>query len=102
MAVEESAAQKQLEEGSSVGARRRLFRLRYLGPKAGLALVLWRGGAYAAAPLGPARVAPLGRWAGARGRGPGMGWCWPLAWKQALWRQWLEFLGHRNTAPVSL
>ncbi len=65
MAVEEIAVQKQPEEGPPAGARRRLFRLRYLGPKAGLALVLWRVEAYAATPLALLLIATLGRWPGA-------------------------------------
>jgi hypothetical protein len=65
MAVEEVAAQKQLEEGPPAGARRRPFRLRYLGPKAGVALVLWRVEAYAATPLALLLIATLGRWPGA-------------------------------------
>ncbi len=65
MAVEEVAAQKQLEEGPPVAARRRGFGLRYLGPKAGAALVLWRVEAYLATPLALLLIATLGRWPGA-------------------------------------
>ena len=62
MAVEEIVAQKQLEEGPPVAAGKRPFLLRYLGPKAGVALVLWRVEAYSATPLALLLIATLGRW----------------------------------------
>ena len=62
MAVEEVAAQKQLEEGPPVAAGKRRFGLRYMGPKAGVALVLWRVEAYSATPLALLLIATLGRW----------------------------------------
>ena len=65
MAVEDVAAQKQLEQGSTAGARKRPFGLRYLGLKAGTALVLWRVEAYLATPLALLLIVTLGRWPGA-------------------------------------
>ena len=62
MAVEEIAAQKQLEDGPPVAARKRRFSLRYLGPKAGVAFVLWRVEAYSATPLALLLITTLGRW----------------------------------------
>ncbi len=60
--MEETVAKEQLEEGSPVAARWRRFRLRYLRPKAGAALVLWRVEAYSATPLALLLIATLGRW----------------------------------------
>ncbi len=48
-----------------VAARRRPLGLRYLGPKVGVALVLWRVEAYSATPLALLLIATLGRWPGA-------------------------------------
>ncbi len=62
MAVGEIVAQKQLEKGPPVAARGRRFSLRYLGPKAGVALVLWRVEAHSAMPLALLLIATLGRW----------------------------------------
>jgi hypothetical protein len=62
MAVEEIVAQKQPEEGPPVAAGKRRFSLRYPGPKAGVALVLWRVEAYSAIPLALLLIATLGRW----------------------------------------
>jgi hypothetical protein len=63
--VEEVAAQEEREDASRVAARRRPFGLRYLGPKVGVALVLWRVEAYSATPLALLLIATLGRWPGA-------------------------------------
>ncbi len=62
MAVEEIIAQKEREEGPPVAARKRRFSLRYLRPRAGAALVLWRIEAYSATPLALLLIATLGRW----------------------------------------
>ncbi len=62
MAVEEVAAQKQLEEAPQAGVRRRLFLLRNLRPRMAAALVLWRVEAYSATPLALLLIATLGRW----------------------------------------
>ncbi len=62
MAVEETVAKEQSEEGSPAAARWRRFGLRYLRPKAGAALVLWRVEAYSATPLALLLIATLGRW----------------------------------------
>lgn len=63
--MEEIVAQEEREDASPVAAGRRPFRLRYLGPKAGAALVLWRVEAYSATPLALLLIATLGRWPGA-------------------------------------
>jgi hypothetical protein len=63
--VEEVAAEEEREDASRVTARRRPFGLRYLGPKVGVALVLWRVEAYSATPLALLLIATLGRWPGA-------------------------------------
>ena len=65
MAVEEVVAQEEKGDASPVAAGKRPFRLRYLGPKAGVALVLWRVEAYLAMPLALLLIATLGRWPGA-------------------------------------
>jgi hypothetical protein len=62
MAVGEIVAQKQLEEGPPVAAGKRPLRLRYLRPKTGVALVLWRVEAHSATPLALLLIATLGRW----------------------------------------
>ncbi len=62
MAVEEIIAQKEREEGPPVAARKRRFSLRYLRPKAGAALVLWRIEARSAMPLALLLIVTLGRW----------------------------------------
>ena len=62
MAVDEVAAQEQLEERPPLPARKRRFGLGYLGPKAGAALVLWRVEAYSVTPLALLLIATLGRW----------------------------------------
>ena len=63
--MKEIVAQEEREDASPVAAGRRSFRLRYLGPKAGVALVLWRVEAYSATPLALLLIATLGRWPGA-------------------------------------
>ncbi len=63
--MKEIAARKPVRDASPVAAGKRAFRLRYLGPKAGVALVLWRVEAYLATPLALLLIATLGRWPGA-------------------------------------
>jgi hypothetical protein len=63
--VEEVAAREQTEGALKAGARRRKFLLRYLRPRMGVALVLWRVEAYTRVPLALLLIATLGRWPGA-------------------------------------
>jgi hypothetical protein len=63
--VEEVAARKQPDGAAKAGARWRPFLLRYLRPRTGAALVLWRVEARTAMPLALLFVATLGRWPGA-------------------------------------
>jgi hypothetical protein len=65
MAVEEVTAREQTEDTPKRGALRRLFLLRYLRPRMGLALALWRVEARTATPLALLFIATLGRWPGA-------------------------------------
>ena len=65
MAVEEVAAREQTEDALKAGAGRGPFPLRYLRPRMGAALALWRVEAYTAVPLALLLVATLGRWPGA-------------------------------------
>ncbi len=63
--MEEAAAQEQTGGALEAGARRRPFLLRYVRPRTGVALVLWRVEAYTATPLALLLIATLGRWPGA-------------------------------------
>ncbi len=63
--MEEVAAGKPLEDAQQATARRRPFVSRYLRPRLGTALVLWRVEAYSATPLALLLIATLGRWPGA-------------------------------------
>lgn len=63
--MEEVAARETLEDAEHPPARRRPFFLRYLRPRVGAALVLWRVEAYTATPLALLLIATLGRWPGA-------------------------------------
>jgi hypothetical protein len=65
MAVEEAAAQEQTEGALKSGARWRRYLPRYLRPRTGAALVLWRVEARTAMPLALLFIATLGRWPGA-------------------------------------
>ncbi len=63
--MEEVAAREQTEGALEAGARRRPFFLRYLRPRTGVALVLWRVETYTRMPLALLLIATLGRWPGA-------------------------------------
>lgn len=65
MDVEEVAAREQTEGALGGGASQRPFLLRYLRPRMGVALALWRVEAYTAMPLALLFIATLGRWPGA-------------------------------------
>jgi len=65
MGVEEVAAREQTEGALKAAARQRPFLLRYLRPKMGAAMALWRVEAYTAMPLALLLIATLGRWPGA-------------------------------------
>ncbi len=65
MDVEEAAAREQTEGAPKARGRRRPFLLRYLRPRMGAALVLWRVEARTAMPLALLLIATLGRWPGA-------------------------------------
>jgi hypothetical protein len=65
MGAEEVAARERADAPPKEGTRRRPFFLRYLRPRTGALLVLWRIEAYTAVPLALLLVATLGRWPGA-------------------------------------
>lgn len=60
--VEEVTPRERVDEAAHRRARRRPFLLRYLRPRMGAALVLWRVEAYSATPLALLLIATLGRW----------------------------------------
>src|SRR3990172_8345792 len=63
--MEEVAAREGAADSLPEGVRRRPFLLRYVRPRTGAALVLWRVEAYTALPLALLLIATLGRWPGA-------------------------------------
>src|SRR3990170_6303815 len=63
--MEEVAAREGAADSLPEGVRRRPFLLRYVRPRTGAALALWRVEAYTAVPLALLLVATLGRWPGA-------------------------------------
>ncbi len=63
--MEEVAAREQTGGALKAGTRRRPFLLRYVRPRTGVALALWRVEAYTATPLALLLIATLGRWPGA-------------------------------------
>jgi len=63
--MEEVAASEGAADSPPEGVRRRPFLLRYVRPRTGAALVLWRVEAYTALPLALLLIATLGRWPGA-------------------------------------
>jgi hypothetical protein len=65
VAMEEVTTREQTEGALKSGARWRSFLLRYLRPRTGAALVLWRVEARTAMPLALLFIATLGRWPGA-------------------------------------
>lgn len=69
MAMEEVTTREPSGGALESGARRHPFLLRYLRPRTGAALLLWRVEAYTAMPLALLFVATLGRWPGALAMG---------------------------------
>jgi len=67
--VDEARAGAGTDEAPESGPPRRPFRLRYLRPQMGAALVLWRIEAYSATPLALLFIATLGRWPAALAMG---------------------------------
>ncbi len=67
--MEEVATGEREDEAPDRRPRRRLFFLRYLRPRMGAALVLWRVEAYSATPLALLLIATLGRWPAALAMG---------------------------------
>jgi hypothetical protein len=65
MGAEDVAARERADAPPKGRARWRPFLLRYLRPRTGALLVLWRLEAYTAVPLALLLVATLGRWPGA-------------------------------------
>ncbi|MEE8346970.1 MAG: hypothetical protein V3S20_06460, partial [Dehalococcoidia bacterium] len=63
--MEEAGAREQAGDSPGGKVRRRTFLRRYLRPRTGAALVLWRVEAYMALPLALLLIATLGRWPGA-------------------------------------
>ncbi len=60
--MEEIAAGESLEQVQATGAPSRRFLLRYLRPKMGVVLLLWRVEARSATPLALLLIATMGRW----------------------------------------